>query len=67
MKVIAVFALSVLCFASVAMAASGQQLAFDHASIMVTLRNHRETPFHRAGLSRRSPDSRPYFRLRQQG
>jgi len=36
MKVIAVVASTVLSFAGVAMAATGQQLAFDHASIMVS-------------------------------
>lgn len=50
MKVIAVVVSTVLSFAGVAMAATGQQLAFDHASIMVSPGAPERTALEQAGL-----------------
>ena len=55
MKVIALFVSTVLSFVGVAMAASGQQLAFDHASIMVSPGAPERAALEQAGLQI-SPD-----------
>ena len=55
MKIISLFASTVLSLVGVAMAASGQQLAFDHASIMVSLGAPERAALEQAGLQI-SPD-----------
>ena len=55
MKIIALFASTVLSLAGVATAASGQQLAFDHASIMVSPGAPERAALEQAGLQI-SPD-----------
>jgi len=50
MKIIALFVCTVLSFAGIAMAATGQQLAFDHASIMVSPDAPERAALEQAGL-----------------
>lgn len=50
MKTITLFAFTVLCLAGLALAASGQQLAFDHASIMVSPGAPERAALEQAGL-----------------